>query len=140
VSPIPARKAARRRETEQRRDVRERATAIRQVPVGELPPNAVDDARESQVLSSETTVKRSPVDAHVKRQFTLRNARIDGALLSGTKVFAGGVTKPLEGAFINSTSFDSPTAKGVTTFGLGVIGNTVSNGEFTLLNLYYKKQ
>jgi hypothetical protein len=79
-------------------------------------------------------------DAHMKRQFTLRNARIDGALLSGTKVYAGGVTKPLEGAFINSTSFESPTDKGVTTFGLGVIGNTVSVSDFTIPNLFYKRQ
>jgi hypothetical protein len=78
-------------------------------------------------------------DAHVKRMFTLRNARIDGALLSATKVYAGGVTKPLEGAFINLTSFESPTDKGVTTFGLGVIGNTVSVSNFTIPNLFYKR-
>lgn len=78
-------------------------------------------------------------DAHVKRRFTLRNARIDGALLSGTKVYAGGVTKPLEGAFINRTSFESPTDKGTTTFGLGVIGNTVSVSNFTIPNLFYEK-
>jgi hypothetical protein len=65
-----------------------------------------------------------PVDdgATVMRKFTLRNARIEGALLTATKVYASGATEPFEGVFINRTSFESPRDKGVTTFGLGVIG------------------
>ena len=53
------------------------------------------------------------------RHFTLRNARIDGALLTGRKVYAGGASDPLEGVFINRTTFDSSTEPGLTTFGLG---------------------
>lgn len=64
------------------------------------------------------------VDGAVRRRFTLRNARIDGALLTATKVYANGATEPFEGVFINRTSFDSPSDKGVTTFGLGVIGRS----------------
>lgn len=79
-------------------------------------------------------------DAGVKRRFTLRNARIQGALLTGTKVYQGGVTEPFEGAFINETSFDSPTGKGVATFGLGVIGKTVSVGGFTVDKLFYQRK
>lgn len=79
-------------------------------------------------------------DATVKRRFTLRNARVDGALLTGTKVYASGVAEPFEGAFINATSFESPSDKGVTTFGLGVTGNTISTMGFTNPNLFYKKQ
>lgn len=62
------------------------------------------------------------VDATVRRRFTLRNARIEGALFTATKVYASGATEPFEGVFINRTSFDSPRDRGVTTFGLGVIG------------------
>lgn len=62
------------------------------------------------------------VDATVMRRFTLRNARIEGALFTATKVYASGATEPFEGVFINRTSFDSPRDTGVTTFGLGVIG------------------
>lgn len=79
-------------------------------------------------------------DASVMRRFALRNARIEGVLLTGTKVYAGGVSEPLEGAFINVTSFDSPTAKGVTTFGLGVTGKTVSVGGLTVDKLFYQRK
>ena len=62
------------------------------------------------------------VDATVRRSFTLRNARIEGALFTATKAYASGATEPFEGVFINRRSFESPTDRGVTTFGLGVIG------------------
>src|SRR4051812_6149418 len=61
-------------------------------------------------------------DATMFRTFTLRNGRITGALLTGTKVYAGGSTAPLEGVFIDKSTFESPTDKGFTTFGLGVVG------------------
>jgi hypothetical protein len=64
-------------------------------------------------------------DQRVFRGFALKNARIDGALLTGTKVYERGGTEPFEGVFINKTSFESPTDKGVTTFGLGVVAYTV---------------
>jgi hypothetical protein len=64
------------------------------------------------------------VNDAVWRGFTLRNARIDGALLTATKVYSDGATDPFEGVFINRTSFDSPGSRGVTTFGLGVIGRS----------------
>jgi hypothetical protein len=64
------------------------------------------------------------MDAAVWRGFTLRDARIEGALLTATKAYANGGTEPFEGVFINRTSFDSPKDKGVTTFGLGVIGTS----------------
>lgn len=64
-------------------------------------------------------------DRTVFRGFTLRNARIDGALLTGTKVYERGGTEAFEGVFINMTSFDSPTDRGFTSFGLGVVGHSV---------------
>ena len=59
----------------------------------------------------------------VQRTYTLRNGVISGALLKATKVYANGTSGPLEGAFINRTRFESPTDKGTTTFGLGVVGH-----------------
>ena len=80
-------------------------------------------------------------DAGVKRMFALRNARIEGALLTATKVYQGGVTEPFEGAFINATSFDSPTDKGATIFGIGVIGRTVMVvGGVTIDKLFYQRE
>jgi len=69
--------------------------------------------------------ERVDMDSPVWRGFTLRNARIQGALLTGTKVYANGATEPFEGAFINRTSFDSPTDRGLTKFGLGVVRSSI---------------
>ena len=80
-------------------------------------------------------------DQRVFRAFSLRNARIDGALLTGTKVYERGGTEPFEGVFINKTSFESPTDKGVTTFGLGVIGHTVVlDGGVTIEKMFYQRK
>jgi hypothetical protein len=80
-------------------------------------------------------------DHKVLRGFRLRNARIDGALLTGTKVYERGGTEPIEGVFINKTSFDSPTDKGVRTFGLGVVDQTVRfAGGVTIDKVFYQKR
>jgi len=80
-------------------------------------------------------------DQRVFRGFSLRNARIDGALLTATKVYERGGTEPFEGVFINKTSFESPTDKGVTTFGLGVIGQTVVlDGGVTIDKVFYRRK
>ena len=86
--------------------------------------------------------ERLDMDTPVWHGFTLRNARIQGALLTGTKVYANGTTQPFEGAFINRTSFESPTDRGVTTFGLGVVGNStqVVNGVSVERVFYERKR
>jgi hypothetical protein len=58
----------------------------------------------------------------VHRTYSLRNGLIKGALLKATRVYANGASAPLEGVFINRTRFESPTDRGETTFGLGVVG------------------
>jgi hypothetical protein len=55
------------------------------------------------------------------RAFTLTNARVVGALLTGTKTYADGSTEKFEGVFINRTERDSPSAAAITEFGLGVV-------------------
>lgn len=77
-------------------------------------------------------------DARVARSFTLRNAKVDGALLTGTKLYSSGDTAPFEGVFINRTSFDSPTDRGMTTFGLGVVGTPVRVSGLTLDKFFYE--
>jgi hypothetical protein len=74
----------------------------------------------------------------VMRRFTLANARIDGALLTATKVYASGTSQPLEGVFINRTSFASPTDKGVTVFGLGVLTTPVAISGVTVDKFFYE--
>ena len=55
------------------------------------------------------------------RAFTLGGARVTGALLTGTKLYADGSTEKFEGVFVNRTERDSPSDAGFTEFGLGVV-------------------
>jgi hypothetical protein len=65
------------------------------------------------------------LDSTSGRQFTFRGARIEGALLTATKVYSDGAVEKFEGIFINRTEFNSPTDSGVSTFGLGVAGTPI---------------
>ncbi len=80
-----------------------------------------------------------PLSESVRRTFTLRDGRMQGALLTATKVYAGGGTERLEGAFMNRTSFDSPTAPGVTVFGFGTIGKYIEGPGYTTNRFFYQK-
>ncbi len=77
-------------------------------------------------------------DLSVRRSFTLRNGKIDGALLTATQVYANGTQNRLEGAFMNRTSFDSPSDKGTTVFGLGVIGKEFGVAGVTIDRFFYE--
>jgi len=55
------------------------------------------------------------------RTFRLENAKIEGAVLTGSKVYPDGARERFEGVFLNRTDRDSPTDPGVTMFGLGVV-------------------
>jgi hypothetical protein len=75
------------------------------------------------------------------RQFTLRDAKIEGALLTGTKVYTDGATEKFEAVFINRTVRNSQTDDGATTFGLGVVYDPPkisSDFGFTLDKLFYE--
>ena len=75
------------------------------------------------------------------RSFRLENARIEGALLSATKVYANGTAEKFEGVFMTRTERTSPTQNGVTTFGLGVVLDTPFelNG-ITWQRLFYQRR
>ena len=77
-------------------------------------------------------------DPAVRRTFTLRSGKIEGALLTATKVYAAGHTEKLEGVFINRTSFHSPTDKGFATFGLGTLGRPIEVTGLTLDKFFYE--
>jgi len=77
-------------------------------------------------------------DPTVRRAFTVKNGKIEGALLTATKVYAGGRTEKLEGVFLNRTSFESPTDKGSTMFGLGTVGRPIDVSGLTLDRLFYE--
>jgi hypothetical protein len=73
-----------------------------------------------------------------QRRFRLEGAKIVSAMLTGTKVYDDGATEKFEGVFINRTDFISPTDKGVSSFGLGVVGNSVEVAGVTLDKLFYQ--
>lgn len=60
-----------------------------------------------------------------RQNFTLRNARIQGALLTATKVYAGGRTEDFEAVFINRTSVAGKNPNQIssreTKYGLGFV-------------------
>jgi hypothetical protein len=74
----------------------------------------------------------------VSRSFTLRHGRITNALITATKVYGNGSSEPLEGAFINKTVFESPTDKGVTAFGLGVVGTQFQVGGLHVDKIFFQ--
>jgi hypothetical protein len=80
-----------------------------------------------------------PLTEGVRRSFTLTNGKIDGALLTATRVYANGGTERLEGAFMNRTSFDSPTDKGTRVFGLGTLGRSFELAGMTIDKFFYEK-
>ena len=77
-------------------------------------------------------------DLSVRRSFALRNGKIDGALLTATQVFADGTQDRFEGVFMNRTSFESPTDKGVILFGLGVVGKMITVAGNTNNRFFYE--
>ena len=88
-----------------------------------------------------------PKDGDVlqKRKFTFRNAKIDGALLTATKVYDDGSTEKFEGVFINQINIEgtSPTQieRQSTTFGLGVVDVRVKTASgLNLDKLFYQKK
>ena len=80
-----------------------------------------------------------PLAESVRRAFTLRDGRIEGALLTATKIYADGGSAKLEGAFMNRTSFESPTAAGVTLFGFGTLGPPIQVAGVTIDKFFYDK-
>jgi hypothetical protein len=73
------------------------------------------------------------------RTFTLENVRIEGALLTASRVYQDGTTEAFEGVFLKRTDRTGPTDAGVTTFGLGVVIRTPfeTNG-LTYEKLFYR--
>jgi hypothetical protein len=72
------------------------------------------------------------------RAFTLENARIEGAVLTASKVYQDGATEKFEGVFLSRTDRNSPTDPGVTMSGLGVIPTTsIEAHGLTYEKLFY---
>jgi hypothetical protein len=73
------------------------------------------------------------------RTFTMQNAKLEGALLTASKVYQDGARERFEGVFLNRTDRNSPTDSGLRAFGLGVIPSASfeANGN-TYDKLFYR--
>ena len=75
-----------------------------------------------------------------RQSFTLKNASISGALLTGTKVYENGEQRPFEAVFVNRTTRTGKNPETIestdTKFGLGFIENktTVDDGSGKAMN------
>lgn len=76
--------------------------------------------------------ENSDLDKPESRKFTLQNAKIDGALLTATKVYENGASKTFEAVFVNRTVRSGKNPNEIATtdtkYGLGFIE---SNDMFT---------
>lgn len=85
------------------------------------------DSRLTLKVAPDGTAEGSGYDEgdHGKLNYTLKNARIDGAMLTATKVFENGETKKLEAVFVNRTVSSGTNAASITShetaYGLGYI-------------------
>ena len=79
-----------------------------------------------------------PLSEGVVRTFVLRDGKIDGSFLTATKVYSD-ATQAFEGAFMNRSTYQSPTDKGVTVFGFGTIGRAVYINGYTIEKFFYQK-
>ena len=78
-------------------------------------------------------------DQNIATQFSL-SGKVAGALLTATKIYANGAREKLEGVFINSTSHDSPSDRGTTMFGLGVVTGLRDIGGVTTDRLFFQRK
>jgi hypothetical protein len=78
-------------------------------------------------------------------RFTLRNARVSGALLTGTKVYAGGTTAPLRAAFLERSMREGTSAGRITSSdtatGIGIVDvDVVIDGGIHIERLFLEAQ
>jgi hypothetical protein len=75
------------------------------------------------------------------RRFTLRGARVSGALLTGTKVYEDGSTERIEAVFIDLIEQHAPGEAGTNTFGLGIVFDPPKSiGGSEVTRLFYRRK
>lgn len=95
-------------------------------------------ARDGRITGSGT--EQFENQSGIRRTYTLRDARIEGALLTATKVYGNGSTAPLEGVFMKLTAYDSPTTHGPTSFGIGLVGPFYFDGNVTFNMAFFERR
>jgi hypothetical protein len=93
-------------------------------------------------VADDGAVEASGVDRE-KGRFVLRDARIEGAVLSATKVYESGAAENFEGVFVNRTVRSGKNASDArisdVSFGFGISGVKIAvGGDFFTSNIFYK--
>ena len=78
-------------------------------------------------------------NSRIARSYRLVDSRVDGALLTATKVYRDGKRERIEGIFIERTSYDSPEDRGTTVFGLGVVSQSMQIDGNNIDRLFYER-
>ena len=95
-------------------------------------------AADGSVTGSGT--EQFPERPDVRRTFRLRNGRIEGALLTATKVYGNGSTDQIEGVFMKMTSFESPTDSGTSQIGIGMAGRFYLEGNVSVDRIFFQRR
>ena len=75
------------------------------------------------------------------RTFRLDSAKIQGGLLTATKIYHDGGAQKFEGLFMTRTVRNSPTDAGISLFGLGVpLTTSFEHGGITYDKLFYRRK
>lgn len=75
-------------------------------------------------IGSDGAIQAEGHDSEPSRSFVLENARIEGAVLTATKLYRDGAAEPFEGVFMTRTVRRSPSDPGNSSTGLGVVLNS----------------
>jgi hypothetical protein len=78
-------------------------------------------------------------DSRISRSFTLVEGKVQGALLTVTKLYRDGKRESIEGVFMERTSFESPQDRGTKVFGLGVLTKPMQIDGNTVERLFYER-
>lgn len=74
------------------------------------------------------------------RRFTLRDGKIEGALLTAVKAYDDGSNRTFEGVFIYRKEFQKLGDKGVSTFGIGVAGQSAVINGVKRERIFFRRQ
>jgi hypothetical protein len=78
-------------------------------------------------------------DARITMPFVLENAKVDGVLVTGTRIYRDGSRAKFEGVFIERTSRESESDPGATKFGIGVVTRPTPVNGLLIERLFYER-
>jgi hypothetical protein len=78
-------------------------------------------------------------EPNIARSFTLAGGKVNGALLTATKIYRDGKRENLEGIFMKRITIDAPNERETSVFGLGVLTKPMQIGGNIIDRLFYER-